>query len=232
MPPAHQHADEPEARAHVEVPAARLAELLVGDAQPLVGGRVGEHALEQRARLRLAGRPGRAGASCRARGGRRARRARARARPATAARGPASERQRRAGVQPRAGGQRRRRPARARGARSARAAYAGRRARRPPSTRRGAERAICSMTAMADPLDDHRLCQRVPAPARAGVPILGIRPMPRNDPTDTGGLFIGRRPGTGPLHYRAAPGARRRAAPPGRRGARGGGAARWRPCSA
>ena len=29
--------------------------------------------------------------------------------------------------------------------------------------------------------------------------------MPRNDPTDTGGLFIGRRPGTGPLKYRAAP---------------------------
>ena len=29
--------------------------------------------------------------------------------------------------------------------------------------------------------------------------------MPRNDPTDTGGLFIGRRPGTGPLHYRGAP---------------------------
>ena len=39
--------------------------------------------------------------------------------------------------------------------------------------------------------------------------------MPRNDPTDTGGLFIGRRPGTGPLKYRAAPArggaARRRA---------------------
>jgi hypothetical protein len=37
--------------------------------------------------------------------------------------------------------------------------------------------------------------------------------MPRNDPTDTGGLFIGRRPGTGPLKYRGAPergGARRR----------------------
>lgn len=37
--------------------------------------------------------------------------------------------------------------------------------------------------------------------------------MPRNDPTDTGGLFIGRRPGTGPLHYRGSPergGARRR----------------------
>jgi hypothetical protein len=29
--------------------------------------------------------------------------------------------------------------------------------------------------------------------------------MPRNDPTDTGGLFIGRRPGSGPLHYRGAP---------------------------
>jgi len=27
----------------------------------------------------------------------------------------------------------------------------------------------------------------------------------RNDPTDTGGLFIGRRPGTGPIHYRGAP---------------------------
>ena len=29
--------------------------------------------------------------------------------------------------------------------------------------------------------------------------------MPRNDPTDTGGLFIGRRPGTAPLKYRALP---------------------------
>jgi hypothetical protein len=27
----------------------------------------------------------------------------------------------------------------------------------------------------------------------------------RNDPTDTGGLFLGRRPGTGPLHYRGTP---------------------------
>jgi hypothetical protein len=39
--------------------------------------------------------------------------------------------------------------------------------------------------------------------------------MPRNDPTDTGGLFIGRRPGTGPLRYRGAPergGPRRRRA--------------------
>ena len=29
--------------------------------------------------------------------------------------------------------------------------------------------------------------------------------MPRNDPTDTGGLFIGRRPGTAPLRYAARP---------------------------
>src|SRR5918997_1231500 len=27
--------------------------------------------------------------------------------------------------------------------------------------------------------------------------------MASNDPTDTGGLFVGRRPGTGPLRYRA-----------------------------
>jgi hypothetical protein len=35
--------------------------------------------------------------------------------------------------------------------------------------------------------------------------LCSLDPMPRNDPTDTGGLFIGRRPGTGPLHYRGAP---------------------------
>jgi hypothetical protein len=39
--------------------------------------------------------------------------------------------------------------------------------------------------------------------------------VPRNDPTDTGGLFIGRRPGTGPVRYRKPPerggGGRRRA---------------------
>ena len=29
--------------------------------------------------------------------------------------------------------------------------------------------------------------------------------MARNDPTDTGGLFIGRRPGTGPVKYRGTP---------------------------
>ena len=29
--------------------------------------------------------------------------------------------------------------------------------------------------------------------------------MARNDPTDTGGLFIGRRPGTAPVHYASDP---------------------------
>jgi hypothetical protein len=29
--------------------------------------------------------------------------------------------------------------------------------------------------------------------------------MAENDPTNTGGLFVGRRPGTGPLHYRDKP---------------------------
>ena len=32
-----------------------------------------------------------------------------------------------------------------------------------------------------------------------------IDAVPRNDPTDTGGLFIGRRPGTAPVHYRTPP---------------------------
>jgi hypothetical protein len=39
--------------------------------------------------------------------------------------------------------------------------------------------------------------------------------VPRNDPSDTGGLFIGRRPGTAPVHLRDPPergGARRRRA--------------------
>lgn len=39
--------------------------------------------------------------------------------------------------------------------------------------------------------------------------------MASNDPTDTGGLFVGRRPGTGPLRYRGQPaeaGAARRTA--------------------
>jgi hypothetical protein len=31
-----------------------------------------------------------------------------------------------------------------------------------------------------------------------------MEPM-RTDPSDTGGLFVGRRPGTGPLHFRALP---------------------------
>jgi hypothetical protein len=32
-----------------------------------------------------------------------------------------------------------------------------------------------------------------------------LESVPRNDPTDTGGLFIGRRPGTAPLVYRGEP---------------------------
>ena len=46
-----------------------------------------------------------------------------------------------------------------------------------------------------------------------GRAILSV--VPRNDPTDTGGLFVGRRPGTAPVHYRTPPepaGARRRRA--------------------
>src|SRR3954451_13849121 len=34
--------------------------------------------------------------------------------------------------------------------------------------------------------------------------------MANNDPTDTGGLFIGRRPGTAPVRFRSAPGGTRR----------------------
>src|SRR5438128_9755252 len=32
-----------------------------------------------------------------------------------------------------------------------------------------------------------------------------LDPMPLNDPTDTGGLFVGRRPGTRPIRYRDTP---------------------------
>ena len=39
----------------------------------------------------------------------------------------------------------------------------------------------------------------------AGYTYPSSRPMPRNDPTDTGGLFIGRRPGTAPLRYKTDP---------------------------
>jgi hypothetical protein len=37
------------------------------------------------------------------------------------------------------------------------------------------------------------------------VPARILSAVARNDPTDTGGLFIGRRPGTGPLRYRGTP---------------------------
>ena len=38
-----------------------------------------------------------------------------------------------------------------------------------------------------------------------------LQPMASNDPTETGGLFIGRRPGTAPLRYSKRPGAPARA---------------------
>ncbi len=41
---------------------------------------------------------------------------------------------------------------------------------------------------------------------RAGRPAAGtVGGVPRNDPSDTGGLFIGRRPGTAPVRYDALP---------------------------
>ena len=58
----------------------------------------------------------------------------------------------------------------------------------------------------------------VPPRTRSSLPRRASRhtvAVPRNDPTDTGGLFIGRRPGTAPVRYRTAPrrgGRRRRAA--------------------
>ena len=42
--------------------------------------------------------------------------------------------------------------------------------------------------------------RRAPRPAAGTVGI-----VPRNDPSDTGGLFIGRRPGTAPVRYDALP---------------------------
>ena len=48
------------------------------------------------------------------------------------------------------------------------------------------------------------LC-RLTCAERSPVPPRILGEVPRNDPTDTGGLFIGRRPGTGPVHYRGTP---------------------------
>ena len=56
--------------------------------------------------------------------------------------------------------------------------------------------------------------------------------MARNDPTNTGGLFIGRRPGTAPLRYREQPGRRRASAGAARRRARRRHPGRWRRWSA
>jgi hypothetical protein len=62
------------------------------------------------------------------------------------------------------------------------------------------------MTAISTSLDRwrERITDTLLIRPVAGTHILGVA-MPRNDPTDTGGLFIGRRPGTAPLHYRTPP---------------------------
>ena len=84
---------------------------------------------------------------------------------------------------------------------------------------RGRARAARSVPLVRTPSMDrfpayHRVC-RPRAPR-----ILPLRPMPRNDPTDTGGLFIGRRPGTAPLRYKADPSRAGERPPPDRRDAR------------
>ena len=65
------------------------------------------------------------------------------------------------------------------------------------------------MTGTGDLLRGKAARRNGPAPSRGGHTV-GV---PRNDPTDTGGLFIGRRPGTAPVRYRTPPergGGRRR----------------------
>jgi hypothetical protein len=47
VPPARQHPDEPEARAHVPVLAAGLPDVRVGHPDPLVVGRGEQHALDE-----------------------------------------------------------------------------------------------------------------------------------------------------------------------------------------
>src|SRR5919202_2461136 len=106
--------------------------------------------------------------------------------------------------------------------RASRQAAASSRSRWPICWRRlaRAERSSTSGTAMAARSAG---CSRT---AIATNPLPGLRQrttgwpyprclMARNDPTDTGGLFVGRRPGTAPLRYRTAPqraGERRRRA--------------------
>ena len=197
LPPAHQHAEQAGARADVVGGAAGPAEVGVAEPLPPVGRRVGEHPLELARRPRPGARPAR-----------RRRRRSVASRPASASRtrssspsdsrrGPASDGT--GGPRVAAAGRRRsttRRelalePRDLRAQRAPRAAPLGGRA--APATR------ICSIAAIA--------------PRRGSVPPDSRPyprcPMPRNDPTDTGGLFIGRRPGTGPLHYRGDARARR-----------------------
>jgi hypothetical protein len=49
VPPAGEHADQAEARAHVPALAPRLAEIVVGHAQPLVVAGIEQHPLDEQA---------------------------------------------------------------------------------------------------------------------------------------------------------------------------------------
>ena len=218
MPPAGQQADRPEPRADVEVLAAGLAELGVGDPQPLVGGRVGVHPLEQRARL-APGAASWASASPRTRARRPASSSRTRSSsPSESSRGPASDAQRRG-----------RGSRRGQASRQALTSSRSRRAICSRSVRRAARSSTSGMTTGVRPGESCSISAMVRTPSMdlsaayhrvrgSQAPrILPLRPMPRNDPTDTGGLFIGRRPGTAPLRYKADPSPGRRAPPPDRR---------------
>ena len=233
MPPARQQPDRAEPRADVEVPCspARRA----GRWRPAsTCGRAGRRTSAPAARATRAWRSSWASSvpAARARAGRPARRARARARRARAGAGRGERaRRRRVGTVSGAG----RRPGRRATSSRSRCPICSRRVRRAARSSTSGRTTgagpgeSCSISAIArTPSMDrfpayHRVC-RLRAPR-----ILPLRPMPRNDPTDTGGLFIGRRPGTAPLRYKADPERGRRAAPPdrraaGRRGARARGA--------
>ena len=140
----------------------------------------------------------------RLRRGRRARRGRARAGPASAAAGRPGRR--RSGRRAPARGAGRPRRACAASSRSSRAIWSRR-------SRRAARSSTTPARRCGGLIDGHRRPpswrQSTHRPVRAdgrrrrAADILCS--VPRNDPTDTGGLFIGRRPGTAPVHYRTPP---------------------------
>ena len=204
----------PGARADVVGACSRAGRGRRSEPPPPVGGRVGEHPLELACGLRL---PLLLLGRCRGERGRRARRGASRTRsssPSVSRRGPASAGAGGPGVEP---ADRRRRTGVA-CSRSSRAIWARSVARAARSSPRSIAARISSIAAIAWPggASTGQPANRAASPCSLA--------MPRNDPTDTGGLFIGRRPGTGPLKYRAAPGARRRGPPAGRRRAGRGGA--------